>query len=255
MREARWKVARARTFGQCCRVTPKLRAAALSDIGLLRHENQDRCLFDEEHALFGVADGVGGLRGGAAAATAAAEAVESAVRALPPGADPDMAAIVREAHLQTTLAGKPIDPAFGIATTLTFGCQRGGRMLIAHVGDSRCYVWRGGKCFRLTEDHSVENEAKRRGEPFPAAHAQALVRSIGQSPEPVPDLIARPLLKGERYLFCTDGIARVLAEGELCAILGGDGEPADVLGRLIALALRRGGPDNASGVLVFVDAV
>jgi protein phosphatase len=230
-----------------------LRAAALSHIGRVRSENQDRCLCEDALGLYGVADGVGGVPGGAAAAEIAAASVVNSLRTSREGGEPDLGALVMEAHRRTAEIGQVINPGVGIATTLTFGCRRGDQLVIAHVGDSRCYRWHAGRLECLTEDHSAENEARRRGEIPPALHGQALVRCIGQLPPPEPDLIRRPLEAGERYLFCTDGISRVMSDQEIGAILGRDGTPARVLEKLVALALRRGGPDNASGVLVFVD--
>jgi serine/threonine protein phosphatase PrpC len=234
-------------------VIPQLRAAALSDLGRVRTENQDRCLCDESLGLFGVADGVGGLPGGAEAAETAARAIAGQLRELPPKAEPDLAALVADAHRRVVEAGRRLSPLYGIATTLTFGCQRGGRLAIAHVGDSRCYQWDGKKLRCLTEDHSAENRARQWGEILPPQDRLSLVQCVGQPPNPVPDLITRPLVRGDRFLFCTDGISRLLSDAEIAGVVGDRGGPADLLRRLVALALRRGGPDNASGVLVFVD--
>jgi serine/threonine protein phosphatase PrpC len=236
-------------------VTPRLRSAALTDLGKLRSENQDRCLHHPELRLFGVADGVGGMPGGGEAAETAAQTVLAARRAVPAGSRPDLRLIVQQANEAVIAVGRAISSTYGIATTLTFGCAHHGQFLLAHVGDSRCYVWHGKKLFRLTEDHNVENDARRRGEPLPGTRSErnAITRCIGQLPMPGPDLIERPLLPGERYLFCTDGISRVVSDAEISTRLGRAGEPADILKDLVALALRRGGPDNASGVLVFVD--
>ncbi len=232
---------------------PQLRAAALSDLGRLRSENQDRCLCDEGLGLYGIADGVGGLPHGAEAAEIAMQAVAGELHAMRPGAPPNLAAIVAEAHRQVAEAGRRLSPLFGIATTLTFGCRREGRLEIAHVGDSRCYHWHEGKLRCVTEDHSAENQARQWGEILPAPERLALVRCIGQPPDPVPDLVTLRLAPGDRCLFCTDGISRLMTDAEISGLMGGAGEPADVLRRLVALALRRGGPDNASGVLVFMD--
>jgi len=234
-------------------VIPQLRAGALSDIGRLRLDNQDRCLFDEDLGLFGVADGVGGLPGGAAAAETAATAVTDTLRALQAEREPDLAAVVAEANRRVCEIGRQLSPVLGIASTLTFACRRGHRLAIAHVGDSRCYRWHAGKLHCLTEDHSVENEARKRGEACPPDHRQALVQCVGQLPAPVPDVTVRSLVRGERYLFCTDGVSGLMSDGEIGSILGRDGTPAELLQQLVSLALRRGGPDNASGVLVFVD--
>jgi len=238
-------------------VKPRLRSASLSDIGRLRFENQDRCLYDPELRIFGVADGVGGMPGGAEAAETAEEAVLAALRANGTDGKPDLREAVRQAQAAVIQTGRAVSPIFGVATTLTFGCVHGGQLFIAHVGDSRCYVRSARKLQRLTEDHTVENEARLRGEPLFASPRErnAITRCLGQLPMPGPDIIERNLAPGERYLFCTDGITRVMSDAELGALLGGPGEPSDVLESLIAHALQRGGPDNASGVLLFIDEV
>jgi protein phosphatase len=207
--------------------------------------------------LFGVADGVGGMAGGGEAAETAAETIRVLLGGLRPDSRPDLAAIVQQTNEAVILMGLSVSPTYGVATTLTFGCVRDGQLLLAHVGDSRCYVQRGRKLHRLTEDHTVENEARLRGEPAPGSHFErsAITRCIGQLPMPGPDLIERPLLPGERYLFCTDGITRLVTDSELSILLGQAGEPADILQKIIDLTLARGAPDNASGVLLFVDDV
>jgi protein phosphatase len=154
--------------------------------------------------------------------------------------------------------GAEISPVMGIGSTLTFGLVRNGVLLLAHVGDSRCYGWRKGEIAQLTEDHSVENEARlrrARGEViyYHEANRNALTRCIGQPGSPAVDLIKRPLRAGDRYLFCTDGVSRMIREPELGELLAEPKEPDDLLREIIALAIRRGGPDNATGVLVFVD--
>ena len=154
--------------------------------------------------------------------------------------------------------GRRISPAMGIGTTLTIGCVRGSDLKIAHVGDSRCYGWRNGELSRITEDHSVENEARQRrarGEVvyYHEANRNALTRCIGQPTPPDVDLITRPLVAGDRYLFVTDGVTRMVSEGEIGSYLAKAAEPADTLKEIINLAVRRGGPDNATGVLIIVD--
>src|SRR5206468_5587917 len=124
-------------------------------------------------------------------------------------------------------------------------------LTIAHVGDSRCYGVRQRELSRLTEDHSVENEARlrrARGEVvyYHEVNRNALTRCIGQPTPPEVDLITRLLMAGDRYLFCTDGVTRMVGNAELGTIVGKPGEPAEVLKELISLAVRRGGPDNAT---------
>ena len=237
-----------------------LRAAALTDIGRARRENEDRFLLDEKGMLFGVADGVGGLPGGGEAAQLAVEDISGGVHATPVGTEPDLVVIVHHANRAVSLLGQKISPAMGIGTTVTIGHIRDNILKIAHVGDSRSYGSRKGECCRLTEDHSVENEARMRrarGEVvyYHEANRNALTRCIGQPTPPEVDIISREIQAGDRYLFCTDGVTRMLPDSEIGELLMKHSDPTTAVNEIVALAVRRGGPDNATGVAVFVDAV
>lgn len=239
---------------------PALRAAALTDIGRVRRENEDRLLIDEKYGLFGIADGVGGLPGGGEAAQAAVDEVAGGLHAEADGQEPDLVAIVHRANETVIALGQKISPSMGIATTLTFGCIRDDFLKIAHVGDSRAYVFHNGTITRITEDHSVENEARLRrakGEVvyYHEANRNALTRCIGQPTPPDVDLISRPLTVGERYLFCTDGVTRMMPDSELGKILSKFDSPKAAIEEIVAIAVRRGGPDNATGVIFYVDHV
>jgi protein phosphatase len=239
---------------------PSLRAAALTDIGRVRRNNEDRFLLEQELHVFGVADGVGGLPGGAEAAQKTVEEIAGAFRAGAAGPKVDATVAVHRANDCVLELGRRISPGMGIGTTLTFGVIRDGAILIAHVGDSRCYVSRGAEFRQVTEDHSVENEARLRrakGEVvyYHESNRNALTRCIGQPSPPDVDLISRPLLVGERYLFCTDGVTRMIPNGELGAMMAIPGEPDAIVRDIVSLAVRRGGPDNATAVLVFIDAL
>jgi protein phosphatase len=239
---------------------PSLRAAALTDIGRVRRQNEDRYLLDEAARVFGIADGVGGLPGGAEAAQQSVDDIIASIHAVAAGQEPNLTAIVHNTNENVLNLGRRISPAMGIGTTLTFGCVRGSTLQIAHVGDSRVYGWRNGEFTQLSEDHSVENEARMRrakGEVvyYHEANRNALTRCIGQPTPPDVDLISRPLQVGDRYLFCTDGVTRMVGNAELGTIVSKAAEPAEMLRELITLAVRRGGPDNATGVLFIVDSV
>ena len=235
----------------------QLRSAALSDIGRIRRKNEDRFLEDLGAGLFGVADGVGGLPGGAEAAQTTVDELAARIRALPDGEVPNLVQIVEGVNQQVRALGRKLSPATGIGSTLTFGHFQQGTAHIAHVGDSRCYAWRDGEFSQLTEDHSVENEARQRrarGEVvyYHEANRNALTRCIGQPGTPEVDLLRRPLQPGDRYLFCTDGVTRLVRNHELGEFVARAEDPEKILRDIIELAIRRGGPDNATGVLVFV---
>ena len=238
---------------------PSLRAAALTDIGRVRQDNEDRYVCDPQSLLFGIADGVGGLPGGGEAAELAIDEIMDATQGVSLLDEPNLAQIVQRANTAVSNLGLKLSPNMGIGTTLTIGCVRGATMKIAHVGDSRCYAARKQEVIRLTEDHSVENEARlrrARGEVvyYHEANRHALTRCIGQPTRVDVDLISRPLVAGDRYLFCTDGVTRVINDEELGALVMKHAEPTAGVQDIVGTAVRRGGPDNATAVLVYVDA-
>jgi len=208
--------------------------------------------------VYGVADGVGGLPGGEEAAQLAVDEITKAVKELPPQGEPDLTAAVQHANRSVAQLGQRLSPGMGIGTTLTFGLVRAGRIHLAHIGDSRCYVWHAGEFEALTRDHSVESDARVRrakGEVvyYHQSNRNALTRCIGQPTPPEVDLLTRTLVAGERYLFCSDGVTRLIRESELGDMVGVDAEPEQVLRDIVELANKRGGPDNSTAILIFVD--
>lgn len=196
-----------------------------------------------ERSLFGVADGVGGLPAGETASTLACDALargmtESGAAAGAPLTQGErLVRAVHRAHEAVVATGWQISPATGIATTLTVGQFEDGHVLVAHVGDSRCYAWLGGSFRQLTQDHS---------------EMHALTRCVGQRQPLTVDLFERPVSAGDRLLFCTDGLSGEVTPAELAVLMDPKSEPEEVLQKMVAIALARGGPDNISGVLVYV---
>ena len=237
----------------------RIRSAALTDIGSVRRRNEDRMIDDRELGFFGVADGVGGLPGGAEAAEFALENLRAQLAANP--VDPDMKKVVRQTSKAVHTLGRELSPATGIATTLCVGRIVGQTLHLAHVGDSRCYALRGETIKQLTTDHSVENEIRERrarGEDvhFHEINRNALTRCIGQPNKLEVDLDEYPLQGGDRILFCTDGITGLVQDEELAKLLSEDreAEPQSVLKNIVSLALQRGGHDNATAVLLYIDS-
>ncbi|HTJ79737.1 MAG TPA: protein phosphatase 2C domain-containing protein [Rariglobus sp.] len=232
----------------------KLRSAALTDIGKVRSENEDRFLCEDTLGLYGIADGIGGLPGGAEAASCAVGFIKAGVIA----GVVDLTALTQAASEAVVELGQQINPSFGIGSTLTFGLFKDGRLRLSHVGDSRAYLLRGGLIQALTEDHNIENEARQlraRGEIIEVtkANGQALTRCIGQPGLPQVDLKDMPVFTGDRFLFVTDGVTRMITNEELSELLATEAEPGDIMQGIIDLSLSRGGYDNVTGVLVFVD--
>ncbi len=234
----------------------KLRSAALSDIGKVRLQNQDTPLHQPALGFFGVADGVGGLPGGAEAAECAVRTLTQAARAA--GVGLDLREAMEAANTAVARLGTLVSPETGIGTTVTCGHFRDGRAHLAHVGDSRAYLMRGDKLTQMTEDHTVENAARHghTSVDYLLQHPQSrntLTRCVGQPTPLETDTSDHILAAGDRWLFATDGITRLVPDDALAALLGSNKEPRVILQALVYLALENGGNDNATGVLVFVD--
>jgi serine/threonine protein phosphatase PrpC len=238
----------------------RIRTAANTDIGKIREENEDRFLCDDELRLYAVADGIGGLAGGAEAAEEAVTQLLSLGRALPKDGEWDFPGMIRTINQQVVKRGQTIDRVFGIGTTFIAARLLEGRLQLAHVGDSSCFLHRDGILEKLTLDHTVENEMCARHGQGAANHLSmrtrnALTRCVGQPKSPEADILIRPLNTGDRILLCSDGITRFIQEPEIASVLGRVPDPTTGIEQMIALASTRGGFDNATGVLIFVDEV
>ncbi len=238
----------------------RIRSAALTDIGKVRTENEDRFLCDDELHLYAVADGIGGLAGGAQAAEAAITRLTAHARNLPPDKDWDFQELFRAVNQDVTEVGRTIDAVYGIGTTLTVVRLRDQGLHLAHVGDSSCYLWREDTLEKLTLDHNLENEMKdrhgRNAAIFLSPRARnALTRCIGQPEAPATDVIVRLLKTGDRILLCSDGITRFTRDREIGHVVMMAPDPATALSHLLQLASARGGLDNATGVLLFIDEI
>ncbi len=236
----------------------KLRSAALTDIGRVRTENEDNYILEPAAMIFGIADGIGGLPGGAEAALETVQVIVRELLTNPTDSVPNLEAVVHTANRAVIAKAYEISPVMGIGSTLTFGTVYNHKMYLAHVGDSRAYLLRAGTLENITEDHSVENEARirrARGEVihYHESNRAALTRCIGQPSPPEVDLITRPLIAGDRYLFCTDGVTRMITDRELGIMLKTPDDPAVLAREIVLMAVRRGGPDNATAVVVIVD--
>jgi protein phosphatase len=241
----------------------QLSTAAQTDIGLIRSENEDRLLCADDLRLYAVADGIGGLPGGAeAAATAIAALLKEGRAAHDRGKPLNLAHALDAVNDAVLRLSAKMAPDTGLGTTLCAFTivEKDRRLHLANVGDSRCYLFREGRLQQLTEDDTVENEVLRRranGEDvvLEDRFRNALTRCMGQ-PMPLDvQVIAHDLKKGDQILVCSDGISRLINDSEIARRLDTALAPAAVLASLVEEALACGGNDNATGVLVRVDAV
>jgi len=151
---------------------------------------------------------------------------------------------VLNANNQWLLAQAAARPEFaGMATTLSALVLRGRRYVLAHVGDSRVYLWRDGQLMRLTTDHTWDRPDMR----------HVLKRAIGLDPHLVVDYSEERLRAGDVFLLVTDGVWEPLGEHGMKALLREHAGPGAVASALAREALARGGQDNASAVVLHVE--
>jgi len=145
----------------------------------------------------------------------------------------------------------------GMGTTMTAALIKEGVLLLAHVGDSRAYLFREGRLEQLTDDHSWVGEMVRRGELTPAQaavhpHRSIITRALGTDFDLEPDLKQVEIKEGDRILLCTDGLSGLVSEAELTEILSQALPPQAVAERLVTAALGAGGDDNVTAIVVDV---
>jgi serine/threonine protein phosphatase PrpC len=233
-----------------------LLSAAQTDIGLARSNNEDRHLCADDLRLYAVADGIGGLPGGAEAAqTAVTSLLKEARAAAAVGVPVDLAHAFRLANEEVIALAARFAPDTGLGTTLVAAHFFEDALRVASVGDSRVYLFRDGRLRQLTTDDTVEQEVavrRARGEQvrLEDRYRNALTRCIGQ-PMPLEVRVSNyPLQPGDRVLICSDGISRMISDTAIARRLGEPGEPTYALSGLVADALAKGGGDNITGVVL-----
>ncbi|MBL8604761.1 MAG: Stp1/IreP family PP2C-type Ser/Thr phosphatase [Myxococcales bacterium] len=244
---------------------------ARTDVGRAREHNEDNFFCDRPMGLYVVADGMGGHAAGEVASAMAIQAVAATmqraraqVEAFARGGEGAARAedirqllghAVSQANREVYAAAQASVERRGMGTTLTALLLVNDRAFIAHVGDSRVYVMRGGEVRQLTEDHSVVNELRRRGRLRPEVlsqiqHKNAVTRAIGVFENVEVDTYMFLAAPGDRFVLCSDGLHRYLDREQDLGPLLTDATEETASGRMINFALERGGADNVTVVVV-----
>ena len=241
----------------------KLLAWGRTDLGRKRDHNEDSYLLETGLGLFVVADGMGGHQAGEQASRLAVEVMDREVKEafrdgqLGRGTNPGelLSQSARTAGAAIYDAAQASLEMNGMGTTLTALLVHRDRAYIAHVGDSRCYLFRDGRCVQLTDDHSWVSEQLRAGllteeEAKESRFRHVITRSVGFEREVQPDANAVRIEPGDCFLLCSDGLSNYLEGEELAKILS-----ATYYSRapelLVEVANDRGGDDNVTVLLVY----
>ncbi len=228
-----------------------------SDVGRVREGNEDSYYVDTP--LFVVADGMGGHLAGDVASATAVEIIQtkrSDVRADNPES---LAAIVREAN-RAIYSRAADDPALrGMGTTCTMLMLDDATGQIAHVGDSRAYLYRNGELSQLTDDHTLVGRLVREGklEPDEAErHPQRsiITRALGVDEDVQVDLFSVEVGDGDRLLLCSDGLSSMVRSDRITEVLAAGADAQTTAERLVDAANEAGGEDNVTVVVIDVGA-
>ena len=259
-----------REFGSVSHVMMTTKAAALTSTGRVRNSNEDAFGYRSEHGIYVVCDGMGGAAGGEVASHMT---VDTVLRRMTAGdgtsarerlheAIAEANAAVQERSqrepglygMGTTLVALLLDPELGSGSGTGSGP---GPALVAHAGDSRCYLYRGGKLSRITHDHSLVDEQMRLGTMTPeeaerSPFRSVITRAIGTQPSVTEDQVEVEVEAGDVFLLCSDGLTREVNDAAIARILGAGDHLERTAQSLIDAANEAGGRDNVTCLLVQV---
>ncbi|MHB0935437.1 MAG: Stp1/IreP family PP2C-type Ser/Thr phosphatase [Armatimonadota bacterium] len=227
--------------------------------GYVRSDNEDGFYASGEHAVFAVADGMGGHDYGEVASHLALEAIiqhaESIAQAEATALPAQLHQAIQDANAAILSQTVDQEARNRMGTTIVVAAIHGDRLYFAHIGDSRLYLLRGELFTQLTRDHSLVQTMVDRGEITPEEAAihplrHQITRVVGGDDYISPEIASQALEPGDLVLLCTDGLSGVVSPEELHGMLAGKGTCQEKADALIQAALQAGGPDNITAVLL-----
>jgi serine/threonine protein phosphatase PrpC len=239
----------------------------LTDVGVVRDHNEDYIghhlpASSEESRthgwLFVVADGVGGHERGEVASETAVESVIDGFRTSPRGEalTASLPRIVQKANVRVYETGKAASPGgVNMATTIVACALRYDRAVIAHVGDSRCYLIRHGIAKQITRDHTVVADQVRLGiltaeEAAESEKRHLLSRSLGSDLFVNVEIDDHQIHIDDALLLCSDGLYGAVKPADIANLVAFNPSPAVAAAKLVELAKERDGGDNISVQLI-----
>ncbi|HKX14941.1 MAG TPA: protein phosphatase 2C domain-containing protein [Propionibacteriaceae bacterium] len=236
-------------------MTLQLRYAAHSEVGLIRNNNQDSG-YASPHLLV-VADGMGGA---AAGDLASAVAIETMRKIEGPTTGEEMldvlASAIHEANAKIADLVESDSSLEGMGTTVTGAMFDGVQLGLAHIGDSRGYLYRDSHLERLTHDHTwvqslVDDGKISEDEAALHPHRSLLLKVLNGQATNDPDLTMVPVHAGDRLMFCSDGVCGLIDDNVIETALQLP-DPNDAVERLVDKSLREGGIDNITVIVADV---
>jgi serine/threonine protein phosphatase PrpC len=237
--------------------------AALTDVGRLRAHNEDAVHVDPALGLALLADGMGGYKGGEVASAMAVSLLHGSFgRWFAQAGMQAPARVVRRALQAATdeangailHAGTTNPELQGMGTTLVLAAFRPQRVVVGHIGDSRCYRLRNNKLEMLTRDHSLRQQQLDAGaitaeEALNSPTRNLVTRAVGVEPQVLLEMHEHSARSGDLYMLCSDGLSEMVSDEQLFTLLEHDVGLQKKASLLVAIANDNGGRDNISVVL------
>jgi protein phosphatase len=229
--------------------------AHVTDTGLQRTANEDS--YFAGAPVFAIADGMGGAQAGEVASSIARECLERAERGdSPPEAY--LRSVAENANRRIHEVAAQDEERSGMGTTFTAALVDGEDVSVAHVGDSRAYLFREGDLRMLTSDHSLVEELRRQGkltDEQAEDHPQRsiITRALGPESEVEVDTMTFRAKPGDVFLLCSDGLTTMVREDQIAATLGSSVSLQQAVDHLVEAANAAGGRDNITIVAFRVE--
>ena len=241
-----------------------MRAAALSDVGLIRSKNEDAFWCDPDRGIFIIADGIGSQLAGEVASEAAVDVISTELTlAVDLGLkEHELTDTIfdsfREAAEEIYKRSQESEELAGIACSAIAAVFQNGNFLVAHAGDSRAYLFSENSLHQMTVDDTPVAVLVKRGYLLPekarSHHLKnVLTKSIGSKPTVEANLTRFPVKVEEKILLCSDGLWAMLSMEEMNDIFRANPNPDDACRELIAAARAHGGQDNITAIIVQMD--
>ncbi len=241
---------------------PAIKVGFATDRGKVREENEDALYLDPEHGLFILSDGMGGHRGGKLASQIIVQdlppLIENKLHKLKKGNPRTIRRLLKDSIIAQNrwlyLEADSESGQKGMGATLVIALLWKGRLYIANVGDSRAYLYRGGKLKQLSQDHTVISELIEKGRLKPEnadehpAQGQ-LVHFMGMDSHPAPHVCSISPVRNDIILLCSDGLTDMLDEKQIEAVICENDDHQKCAEKLKNLANSAGGYDNITVIL------
>lgn len=233
----------------------KMESFGISDIGLVRGNNEDVWMALPEKQFFILADGMGGHNAGEVAASYTVESMCQSIRTLPDGSSVEDACLflreaISKANTRVYDEARRQSEYAGMGTTLSCFLIVENFLIYAHIGDSRLYRFRN-KLEQLTEDHSLRQSLSIEDQEVspPPALRNVITRAIGTNPMILPDIGVISLQPNDIYLLCSDGMSDYVPKEKVSKVLSSALSLEEMGKKLVEAALEKGGNDNITLLL------